>query len=203
MGALTTCVASLLSARVVSELRVADAELVSRALTGVEAARAMLFERHGARVLGLLIRLLHSRADAEDAAQDAFLEAFRDLGRLRDPAGFGGWVTRIAVSHAHRRFRRRKLLGLLGFTAEADASLEALSDPHERSESRAELALLQSRLDRLPVVERSAWMLRFVEGYELTEVAELLGLSLATVKRKLDRARRSLDDAADLLGSDA
>jgi RNA polymerase sigma-70 factor (ECF subfamily) len=187
----------------VSELRVADAELVSRASSGVEAARAMLFERHGARVLALLIRLLNSRADAEDAAQDAFLEAFRDLPRLRDPAGFGAWVTRIAVSHAHRRFRKRKLLGLLGFTSELDAPLDTLADSRERSESRAELALLQSRLDALPSVERSAWMLRFVEGYELTEVAELLGLSLATVKRKLDRARRALDDAHDFAGSDA
>jgi RNA polymerase sigma-70 factor (ECF subfamily) len=84
-----------------------------------------------------------------------------------------------------------------------DAPLDALADPSERSESRAELALLQTRLDRLPSQERSAWVLRFVEGYELTEVAELLGISLATVKRKLDRARRELDDVTDFTGSDA
>ena len=175
-----------------SEFRVADGELVRRSLDGAEAAKAMLFERHGKRVLGLLTRLLNSRAEAEDAAQDTFLEAFRDLPRLRDPDGFGAWLTRIAVSHAHRRFRRRRLLSFLGFGPEADATLDALADPRETSESRAELALLQRHLDRLPAEQRGAWMLRHVEGYELTEVAELLGVSLATVKRKLMAAQDAL-----------
>ncbi len=175
-----------------TELRLADSELVVRARSGTEAARAMLYERHAKRVLGLLVRLLNCRADAEDAAQDAFLEAFRDLPRLRDPGGFGAWLTRIAVSHAHRRFRKRKLLGLVGLADAPDATLDTLLDPAASPEVRAEWTLLQRQLDRLPLEVRSAWVLRYVEGHELTEVADALSISLATAKRRLVAAQAAL-----------
>jgi RNA polymerase sigma-70 factor (ECF subfamily) len=128
-------------------------------------------------------------SDAEDAAQDTFVSAFADLAKLRDRAGFGGWVTGIAVHQAHRRFRKRKLLRALGFDASAlDASFEQVADASIGPEERAELAKLQAAVDRLPLQERSAWMLRKVEGYELQDIASILSISLATVKRKLQTA---------------
>lgn len=170
-----------------------------RAVTGARAAQSLLFERHAARVLGMLTRMLNSRADAEDAAQDAFQEAFTTLPRLQEPAAFASWLNRIAVSHAHRRFRRRKLLSFVGIGETLDATFDVLADPRETSESRAELGLLQKSLDRLPTLERSAWLLRFVEGHELTEVAEALGCSLATAKRKLSAAQTRLSSFTGLL----
>jgi RNA polymerase sigma-70 factor (ECF subfamily) len=166
-----------------------DGMLVERALGGADWAKRELYQRHAPRVLGFLTRLLGSTADAEDASQDAFVEAFRDLPRLREARDFGRWVIRIAVHQAHRRFRRRRLLSFIGLdTPELDASLEALADERASAEHRAELALLQKVLARMPAQERIAWVLRHVEGYELTEVADALSVSLATAKSRLTAA---------------
>lgn len=171
----------------------ADGDLVARAQEGVVEAQAELFRRHAPRVTSLLTRLLGSRSDAEDATQDTFVLAFRDLGDLQAPGAFGGWLTGIAVHQAHRHFRRRRLLGLLGLDrSEPDAPLDQLADLNAPPELRAELALVARLLDRLPTAERIAWMLRHVEGYELADVAHSCGCSLATAKRRIAAAQARL-----------
>lgn len=174
-----------------------EAELVRRARDGVGKARSELFRRHAPVLLPMLVRLLGSTADADDALQDAFVEAFRDLGSLRDDRAFGGWLRRIAVHRAHRAFRRRRLLGLLGLDGGpgrglGDASLDALAAPSASPELRAELALLATQLSRLPAPERIAWSLRHVEGYDLEEVASACDCSLATAKRRIAGAHARL-----------
>lgn len=162
-----------------------DGALVDRALAGEEWAQRELFQRHAPRVVSMLTRLLASRADAEDAAQDTFIEAFRDLLLLRERGDFGRWLSRIAVHQAHRRFRRRRWAALFGSTPELDATFEAIVDESVSPERRAELVWVDAVLRKLPHLERTAWLLRHVEEFELTEVAEALEVSLATVKRKL------------------
>ena len=179
---------------------VADATLVERSLEGEEWARRELFLRHAPAVMGLLTRLLHSTTEAEDATQDAFIEAFRDLLTLRTRADFGRWVRCIAVHQAHRRFRRRRWQSLLGAGPTLDAGFEALADERISPERRAELSLLEKLVRKLPDVERMAWSLRHVEGLELTEVAEAMGVSLATAKRKIHAAELAL--AQHLKGSE-
>jgi len=180
-----------------------DATLVARAAEGADWAQGELFQRHGQRVLGLMIRLLGSTADAEDATQDTFIEAFRDLPGLREPGDFGRWVGRIAVHQAHRRFRRRRLLRMVGFGAPGlDATLDKLADERVSPERRAELGLVQKTLDALAADVRLAWMLRVVEGYELTEVATAMDVSLATVKRKVSQAQAAVDAATGRAGGE-
>jgi RNA polymerase sigma-70 factor (ECF subfamily) len=170
-----------------------DATLVARAREGADWARTALFSRHAPAIIGFLTRLLWSTADAEDAAQDTFLEALRDLSALRNPADFGRWLRRIAVHQAHRQFRRRRFLAVLGFDGRPlDATFEQLADDSVHPEARAELMLVQKSLQKLGAVERTAWVLRHVEGLELTEVADALGVSLATAKRRLSEAGAAL-----------
>ena len=122
-------------------------------------------------------------------AADAFLSALRDLGRLSDGARFGSWLMSIAVHQAHRRFRRRRLLARLGLDRGADdARLEQIADPALSPELRSQLGRLDRALAQLPTELRLAWMLRHVEGCELSEAAEQCGCSLATVKRRIGRA---------------
>jgi RNA polymerase sigma-70 factor (ECF subfamily) len=176
-----------------------DATLVVRALEGADWARGALFTRHAPEVMALLTRLLSSTADAEDATQDTFVEALRDLRHLRTPSGFSRWVRRIALHQAHRRFRRRKVLAMLGFDGTPlDATLDQLADESVGAEVRAELMLVQKTLARRPTVERTAWVLRHVEGFELSEIADALELSLATVKRKLVAAQDALAELPQL-----
>jgi len=177
--------------------RADDGELVAHARDGSGWAKGELFRRHAGRVTALLVRLLGSTADAEDAAQDAFVEAFRDLGQLREAAAFGGWLTQIAVRQAHRRFRKRRLLRALGLDRGAsDATLNLLVDGDATPEVRAELRLVAKILDRMPAPERIAWSLRHVEGYELADVAASCGCSLATVKRRSAAAEERIAAAA-------
>lgn len=172
-----------------------DATLVVRATEGAAWAKRELFARHGPSTFALLTRLLSSTSDAEDATQDAFVEALRHLPRLKDPQRFGGWLRQIAVRQAHRRFRRRRLLRTFGIgDAALDASLDLLADESTPADSRAQLAEIHALLESLPATVRSCWMLRHVEGMDLAEIGESLGISLATVKRKIALAAEELAD---------
>lgn len=96
---------------------------------------------------------------------------------------------RIAVHQVHRRFRRRRLLARLGLDRGVDdARLERVVDPSASPEVRADLARLDDALGRLPVAPRLAWVLRYVEGCELKELADQCGCSLATAKRRIAQA---------------
>jgi RNA polymerase sigma-70 factor (ECF subfamily) len=166
-----------------------EAQLARLAAGGRVSAQAELFRRYAPRLTALLTRLLGSSSDAEDAVQDTFVVAFRDLNQLRDVASVGGWLRQIAVHQAHRRFRRRKLLGVLGLDrGGCDATLDQLVDPVARPELAAEVLLVERVVATLPTADRMAWMLRYVEGYELSEVAKLCGCSLATAKRRIAAA---------------
>jgi RNA polymerase sigma-70 factor (ECF subfamily) len=108
----------------------------------------------------------------------------------------------IAVHQVHRRFRRRRLLSRLGLDRGGDdARLESVVDPGLGPEKRLELARLDSGLGRLPSELRLAWMLRYVEGCELSEAAEHCRCSLATLKRRLQRADERLRPLIDELPS--
>jgi RNA polymerase sigma-70 factor, ECF subfamily len=171
-----------------------DAVLVTAIRAGDRTAEEHLYRRHAGPVLSLATRLLHSREDAMDVLQDSFVTAFEDLSQLREPAAFGPWIRRIAVRLVHRRFRKKKLLNLLGLGRrrpdEADVvSLDALADPTAVApEARAELQWLDRRLRSVSDQERAAWLLRHVEGLALEEVAEACDCSLATVKRRIAAA---------------
>jgi RNA polymerase sigma-70 factor (ECF subfamily) len=166
-----------------------DQELVARIRAGDERAAEALYRIHVQAVTSLASRLLGRSHDAEDVVQDAFVAAFGRLPQLRDGSLFRAWLMRITVHEVHRRYRRRKLMRALGMDgAPNDVGLAELAAPSLSSEMRAELAALDRALLRLPARERIAWMLRHVEGCELTEIASACHASLASVKRWIARA---------------
>ena len=175
-----------------------DRELVERALGGEPLAQQLLYRRHVRAVTERVTRLLARIGEAEDVVQDAFVEAFACLPALEDRSRFGAWLMRIAVHQAHRRFRRRRLLARLGLDrGNDDARLEAIADPGLDPERRLQLRRLDAELARLPSALRLAWMLRYVEGCELTEVATQCDCSLATIKRRIQRADTLLQARLD------
>ncbi|MFO0725437.1 MAG: RNA polymerase sigma factor [Myxococcota bacterium] len=183
------------SERVVAHtaLSTSDAELVQKALEGSAWAEAALCRRHVRPLLGMLTRLLGSSIDADDVAQDAVVAALESLARLRNPAQFRTWLYGIAANLAKRRLRRRRFEQLLGLSPSAERpDLEVFGSRAISPESQAELAMIEAKVLRLPLDLRIAWSLRFVEGYELIEVAEICGCSLATLKRRLDKAQARL-----------
>jgi RNA polymerase sigma-70 factor (ECF subfamily) len=183
-------VPSIAHLAIVPDEDVSDAALVGAAIAGKRWAEEMLYRRHVPAVSQTVATLLGRMSECEDVVQDTFLEALGDLRALREPSVFRGWVLRIAVHKCHRRFRKRKLLRAIGLDQSVDdVTLERLAAPGLSIEHKAELARLDAALAPLAERERSAWILRYVHGHELTEVAELSGVSLATAKRMLGRAQ--------------
>src|SRR4051812_11878488 len=90
-----------------------DAQLVARIREGDRAAEEALYRRHAQAVAVTATRLLRSHHDAQDVLQDTFIIALGEIEGLRDPAAVRAWLLQIAVRQVHRRFRRRRLLGLL------------------------------------------------------------------------------------------
>ena len=160
-----------------------DAELVGRARTGDVEAFAELVRRYERRVGAVLYRLLDDPRDVEEAVQDVFVQAWRNLDRFRGEAALFTWLYRIAVNEALMRRRRRRPV------------LEPLEDAPDRAQDEpdAELgAFLVARLRALPFEYRAPLVLRDVEGLSNQEVADVLGLSLAAAKSRIHRARMQI-----------
>lgn len=163
-----------------------DAELVSRALAGSDAAFSRLVERHQAAVRGFLRRMLGGGwAEADDVAQDAFLAAWRALRSLRDPAGVRAWLCGIAWRKAQDRIRssRRGAArdSLWLETVEAPAGVS----PEDR------MAVAAAMAELAPDV-RACIALCLADGWSHGEAATALGLPLGTVKSHVARGRARL-----------
>jgi RNA polymerase sigma-70 factor (ECF subfamily) len=166
-----------------------DAELVARALAGERSAEAEIYARHVGYVMGLCVRLLGQRGEAEDAVQDTFVDVLEQLHQLREPTRLRHWIGRVAVHKVHRRFRRRRLQRVFGFAPAQQEDLSLVPCTNQASpEQVVQLARLRQELAKVSDEARAAWLLRFVDGYKLDEVAELCGCSLATAKRRIAAA---------------
>lgn len=173
---------------------VSDADLARRIKGGDRWAEEALFRRYIDYLSGLSFRLLRDRSEGEDVVQDTFLDAFAQLRAGTMPVSVRAWLAGIAVHKVHRRFRRRKLRALLGnHFAAVEGVLHSSAYAGTSPELLGELALLDAALAAIPELDRAAWVLRYVEGCELEEVARLCGCSVATVKRRIGRARAVVD----------
>lgn len=174
--------------------KVDDTLLVSRIKKGDHWAMEALYLRYVHKITGISAKLLRHSADIEDVVQDTFIQAFRDMAQLKEPRFVKRWLVSIAIHRIHRRFRRRKIKRVLGLDRSIDderlVDQTAVAAPQE---ARAEIALLDSALDTMNMKERTCFVLRFLEGYRLEEVAHLAGCSLATVKRRIAAAKRIVD----------
>jgi len=179
--------------RLESPLGASDADLARRVGRGERWAEEAFYRRHVVRVLGLAQRLLGNHSDAEDVAQETFATAFEIWHQLRDYERAQSWLMQIAVRKVHRKFRKRRVMRLLGLDRGLDdLPLEALAREDTSAEVRSELLVLDSALKSLSARARVPWMLRYIEGLPLDEVALQCDCSLATAKRRIASAHRML-----------
>lgn len=173
-----------------------DAELVARAVQGDHGAFGELVDRHRTAVYRAALAALGSPADADDAAQDAFVSAFRRLGSFRGDASFKTWLLTIAWNEALNR--RRRLVrwwrlsraspgerhGDLAEVAATEPSPEqAASDAELRRDIAAEIRALSPKL-------RDALLLAQAGEYSYGEIAAMMGTAVGTVKWRVSEARR-------------
>ena len=172
-----------------------DADVVMVVLGGADGAFEILMRRHNQRVFRAARAVLRDDQDAEDAAQQAWLQAYRHLASWTGRGPFSAWVTRIAVREATRRARRRALVPLRDV---GRSEMASTAPSPEVEAARAHLrALIESAIDDLPPTLRAVLVLRDVDGMSGAETAAALGLSAEASRVRLHRARRLLRHRLD------
>jgi RNA polymerase sigma-70 factor (ECF subfamily) len=162
-----------------------DAELVAAVLKGDREAFTSLMRRYEPLVLAVAIKVLCDRHAAEDAAQNAFVSAYENLGRLRKPSAFAAWIVKIA---------HRQAIGLARRTPRAsplDSAEEPACKPSNGRLDTESQQLLAAIL-KLPKNERQVVTLRYFGGHSVQETAEMTGRSVGTVTKQLSRAHQRL-----------
>ena len=171
-----------------------DARLIELARAGDVDAFAALVRRHEHRVRGVLLRLLGDARDVEEATQDVFVQAWRNLDRFRGDAAPFTWLYRIAVNEALMRQRRRRLPETELDEAAGAPSLSTTASSAEAAELRH---FLLTQISELSFEYRAPLVLRDLEGLSNEEVAAALDLTVAAAKSRIHRARMQLREALE------
>ena len=174
-----------------------EAEAIRSAQKGDAAAFEFLYQLHSRRVYALCLRMVSNPPDAEDLAQEAFLQLFRKIGTFRGESAFSTWLHRMTVNVVLMRLRKKSL---------PVTSLEETTEPDEetggprKDVGAADLRLsgavdrvnLERSIERLPPGYKTVFVLHDVQGYEHNEIAEMMGCSVGNSKSQLHKARTRL-----------
>jgi RNA polymerase sigma-70 factor (ECF subfamily) len=174
-----------------------EAEAIRLAQRGDAAAFERIYQLHSRRVYSLCLRMVGNTAEAEDLAQDAFLQLFRKIQTFRGESAFSTWLHRLTVNVVLMRLRRKTM---------TETSLEEMTEPDEetggppREVGTADLRLagsvdrvnLERAIAQLPRGYKQVFVLHDIQGYEHNEIAELMGCSIGNSKSQLHKARTRL-----------
>ncbi len=184
----------------------ADAALLARLGRGDNDAFELLMRRHNQRLFRVARAILKDDAEAEDALQDAYIDAYRHACGFRGDAQVSTWLTRIVVNTALMRLRKQRthpvLVPFTPTTTDSNRGDDSpMIDDAETADGqvlRAEIRrMLERRIDELPVTFRAVFVMRDVEDMTGQEVADALSLPVATVRTRLFRARALLRAALE------
>ncbi|MBS1679667.1 MAG: sigma-70 family RNA polymerase sigma factor [Actinobacteria bacterium] len=174
-------------------------DLVARAQAGDQGAFEELVRRHADRLYAVVTRFVGDRQEAEEVTQEAFLRAWRGIGRFQGNSQFFTWLYRIGINEAKRRVgRRASPAGSTSLDEHPGLEVSDLSQAPETSADRRELrGVLEGAIRALGPDYRAALILRDIEGLSTSEAAETLDLGEAAFKSRLHRARLSVRKAVD------
>jgi RNA polymerase sigma-70 factor, ECF subfamily len=184
-----------------------ETRLVTELQAGSETAFDWLVTHYHGPVYNLILSMLGDVADAADGTQEVFLKAFRGIRSFRQGSSLKTWLYRIAIREAlnHKRWFKRHLQKNVSIDAEPEEGhpvieIEDLAQtPFDQFAATEIQAAVQSALQQIPDVFRSAVILRDLEGLSYEEVAEVLECSVGTVKSRILRGRRALKELLEPL----
>lgn len=178
-----------------------DARILRGLRAGIEEAYEELIERYQQPVYNIVFRLLGNQSDASDVVQDVFLKIFRSVCGFREKSSLRTWIYRIAVNEAHnhrRWFSRhcRNEVPLEESREERPDCIDFAADPgrspFEQTLDHENRVLLEKALEQINPVYRTTVVLRDIENLSYEEIAEILQLSIGTVKSRILRGREAL-----------
>jgi RNA polymerase sigma-70 factor (ECF subfamily) len=178
-----------------------EASILAELKSGSEEAYAWLIDRFHQPVYGLVYRMLNDSADAADTTQEVFLKVFRGMRRFNGEASLKTWIYRIAIHEAsnHRRWWFRHKGRETSMEQDAtrtsalrEAMVDRSSSPFDNAAQQEARDKVESELRLVPEPYRTTVILRDIEGLSYEEIAEILQISLGTVKSRLMRGREAL-----------
>jgi RNA polymerase sigma-70 factor (ECF subfamily) len=172
-----------------------DREIAQGLAAGEAWAATAAWNKHSPMVFGFLQRAIGPDGDVEDLTQEVFLRVFSKARELRDSGALRSFVFSVAVRTLKWQLRRRRVRRILQLTSHGETPESAAPAPD--AESRQALRRFYAILDRLSAGDRAAFALRHIEGMKLEEVGDALRISVATVKRRLYRATRTVTQLVD------
>jgi RNA polymerase sigma-70 factor (ECF subfamily) len=185
---------------------VTDEELVTRARAKDFGAFEQLVDRYEDKVYRLAFRFVRNETEAKEIVQDTFLSIWRKLDTFKGDAQFGSWVYRVAANAALMRLRSQRrhpevsteelpidFLDTYGHLPTAGDNWARRPDDELQSDELRRR--IQAAVDDLPEIYKTVFLIRDVEGLSTEETAEVLGISVPTVKTRLHRARLALREA--------
>ncbi len=182
-----------------AQRRAPDNELVAQLQQGSEAAFSTLVARYQNRIYQTAFSLLHSPEEAEDVAQEVFIEVYQTIASFRGEAALSTWLYRLATSRAlnYRRWARAKkrfahFTSLLGLDNQVLYELPDHAHPQALLEGEQQVRLLRAHLGRLPAKQQVAFTLRHEQELSYEEIAAVLQTTVPAVESLLFRARQKL-----------
>ncbi|MFD2245275.1 RNA polymerase sigma factor [Pontibacter ruber] len=181
--------------------RVSDTEVVERVLAGEKEFYEILMRRHNQKLYRIIRSYLHDEEEVEDAMQDTYLKAYKNLSQFSFKAQFSTWLIRIGINEALGRLRQQKKLAAFHDQKDNLSELTLLQlpdtknmNPEHKAIQKEVKQLLEKAIDKLPAAYKTIYMLREVEEMSVTEVAACLNLSESNVKVRQHRARLLLKE---------
>lgn len=167
-----------------------DWELVETARGGDRPAFNQLVLKYRNRVLGVAVRMLGDRGEAEDLAQDVFVKVFRALKDFQHEALFSTWLYRVTANSCLNRIQKRKQeKSMTSVLDDPEAHPDPAANPQRVLEEKQAKLLVEKAIQDLPSDQRVILILRDIEGLSYEDIAESLGIELGTVRSRLHRAR--------------
>lgn len=180
-----------------------EAQLIERCKAGDSAAFDELISAHQDRVFNTAFRLMGNYEEALDLTQEVFLNCFRKISNFKGDSALSTWLYRITVNTAKNRWKYQQSRGLNRMTS-MDAPMDADDEervkqypdnqptPRKVATDREAMAYFEKQLKGLNEEHREVLVLRYMEELSYEEIADILGLSLGTVKSRIHRARNEL-----------
>jgi RNA polymerase sigma-70 factor, ECF subfamily len=178
--------------------KMSESEAIARCLQGDQRAFETLYGMHKRRVYSLCLRMVNNSGEAEDLAQEVFMQLFRKISTFRGESAFSTWLHRLAVNVVLMHLRK-KGLNEISLDEEADDENQDLPRKEYGEEDlnlagAVDRATLERAIGALPKGYRTIFVLHDVEGYEHNEIADIMGCSIGNSKSQLHKARLKLRD---------
>lgn len=173
-------------------------ELVRAAQAGDHDAFGMLFERYRAGIVALAMRRLRHADEAEELAQDVFMQAMQKIGQLRVPEAFGGWLRQIVCRMAINRATRHRA-AVVCDPETLEATCLATGSPEHVAEVREQAVVVHAGLARLNHLDQQTLQAFYLRGRSLIEMSDEFDAPVGTIKRRLHVARKRLAEEMDFL----